>query len=190
MLNSLHTVLVHAFRCQCRLAVAGVIASSAAYVTAKLADMVGHASYVTALAIAKSLPGHKKRAAGEGCYALQMPCRCTGLELWLALQLEVFLLRSCTCQLCKYLILDAGCCCVGLVLAVRSKYVCQGHSHAHMPTVSGRVPQVPRTRSPLRTAVCCTLWGRLAWWPLWTCMIAWRTLPSKQQLQLWSQHHP
>lgn len=45
----------------CRLAVAGVIASSAAYVTAKLAEAVGHASYVTALAIAKSLPGHKKR---------------------------------------------------------------------------------------------------------------------------------
>lgn len=45
------------------LAVAGVIASSAAYVTAKLAEAVGHASYVTALAIAKSLPGHKKRHA-------------------------------------------------------------------------------------------------------------------------------
>lgn len=54
------------FTACCRLAVAGVIASSAAYVTAKLAGMVGHASYVTALAIAKSLPGHKKRAAGEG----------------------------------------------------------------------------------------------------------------------------
>lgn len=38
-----------------------MIASSAAYVTAKLAEAVGHASYVTALAIAKSLPGHKKR---------------------------------------------------------------------------------------------------------------------------------
>lgn len=49
----------------CRLAVAGTIASSAAYVTAKLAEAVGHASYVTALAIAKSLPGHKKRHQGE-----------------------------------------------------------------------------------------------------------------------------
>jgi hypothetical protein len=49
----------------CRLKVAGTIASSAAYVTAKLAEAVGHASYVTALAIAKSLPGHKKRHQGK-----------------------------------------------------------------------------------------------------------------------------
>lgn len=49
----------------CRLAVAGVVASSAAYVTAKLAEAVGHASYVTALAIAKSLPGHKKKKQGK-----------------------------------------------------------------------------------------------------------------------------
>ena len=44
---------------------AGTIASSAAYVTAKLAAAVGHASYLTALAIAKSLPGHKKKRQGE-----------------------------------------------------------------------------------------------------------------------------
>lgn len=48
----------------CRLAVAGKIASSAAYVTGKLAELVGHASYATALAIAKSLPGHKKKNKG------------------------------------------------------------------------------------------------------------------------------
>lgn len=46
----------------CRLAVAGTVASSAAYVTGKLAALVGQASYATALAIAKSLPGHKKQA--------------------------------------------------------------------------------------------------------------------------------
>lgn len=44
-----------------RLALAGSIASSAAYVTGKLAALVGQASYATALAIAKSLPGHKKK---------------------------------------------------------------------------------------------------------------------------------
>lgn len=44
------------------LAVAGTVASSAAYVTGKLAALVGQASYATALAIAKSLPGHKKQA--------------------------------------------------------------------------------------------------------------------------------
>ena len=49
----------------CRLALAGVVASSAAYVTGKLAELVGHASYATALAIAKMLPGHKKKAKGE-----------------------------------------------------------------------------------------------------------------------------
>jgi hypothetical protein len=43
------------------LAMAGSIASSAAYVTGKLAALVGQASYATALAIAKSLPGHKKK---------------------------------------------------------------------------------------------------------------------------------
>lgn len=44
-----------------RLALAGSVASSAAYVTGKLAALVGQASYATALAIARSLPGHKKK---------------------------------------------------------------------------------------------------------------------------------
>jgi len=55
----------------CRLAVAAAVASSAAYVTGKLAELVGHASYVTALAIAKSMPGHKKKSQGEGLQLLQ-----------------------------------------------------------------------------------------------------------------------
>jgi hypothetical protein len=44
---------------------AGTVASSAAYVTGKLAALVGQASYATALAIAKTLPGHKKRSSGS-----------------------------------------------------------------------------------------------------------------------------
>ncbi|KAF6265793.1 senescence-associated protein-domain-containing protein [Scenedesmus sp. NREL 46B-D3] len=51
------------------LALAGSVASSAAYVTGRLAAMVGQASYATALAIARSLPGHKKqpnRSGGSG----------------------------------------------------------------------------------------------------------------------------
>lgn len=47
------------------------MASSAAYVTGKLAELVGHASYVTALAIAKSMPGHKKKSQGEDLQLLQ-----------------------------------------------------------------------------------------------------------------------
>lgn len=41
-----------------------MVASTAAYVTGRLAALVGHASYMTALTIAKSLPGHKKKAPG------------------------------------------------------------------------------------------------------------------------------
>eukprot|EP00878_Enallax_costatus_P020376 GHUV01021533.1.p1 GENE.GHUV01021533.1~~GHUV01021533.1.p1 ORF type:complete len:408 (+),score=149.45 GHUV01021533.1:217-1440(+) len=47
------------------LALAGSVASSAAYVTGKLASVVGGASYAVALAIAKTLPGHKKKKPGE-----------------------------------------------------------------------------------------------------------------------------
>jgi hypothetical protein len=70
------TSLTAAAHCSdhCRLAVAGVVASSAVYVTARLAEVVGHASYVTALAIAKSLPGHKKRKKGK-CEQTS-PCIC------------------------------------------------------------------------------------------------------------------
>lgn len=42
-----------------------MVASSAAYVTGKLAALVGQASYATALAIAKTLPGHSTRKKGE-----------------------------------------------------------------------------------------------------------------------------
>lgn len=42
-----------------------MVASSAAYVTGRLAALVGQASYATALAIARSLPGHKKQQKGE-----------------------------------------------------------------------------------------------------------------------------
>ncbi|KAF8071025.1 hypothetical protein HT031_001107 [Scenedesmus sp. PABB004] len=48
------------------LALAGIVASSAAYVTGKLAALVGKASYATAIAIARSLPGHGKARKAEG----------------------------------------------------------------------------------------------------------------------------
>jgi hypothetical protein len=63
-----------------RLRVAGAIASSAAYVSGHLAALVGKASYATALAIARSLPGHKGRAKpGEVSQVRQRPvyCWCT-----------------------------------------------------------------------------------------------------------------
>jgi hypothetical protein len=52
-------------RAASRLAIAGSIASSAAYVTGKLAELVGKASYATALAIARSLPGHGSKKAAK-----------------------------------------------------------------------------------------------------------------------------
>lgn len=75
--------LLHTALADCRLAVAGVVASSAVYVTAKLAEVVGHASYVTALAIAKSLPGHKKRKHGKcGMDLLLLVNHCCQLQSW------------------------------------------------------------------------------------------------------------
>jgi hypothetical protein len=56
-----------------RLAMAGTVASSAAYVTGKLAALVGQASYATALAIAKTLPGHKKRSSGSSTSEIVTP---------------------------------------------------------------------------------------------------------------------
>eukprot|EP00879_Flechtneria_rotunda_P001609 GHRR01001769.1.p1 GENE.GHRR01001769.1~~GHRR01001769.1.p1 ORF type:complete len:345 (+),score=146.16 GHRR01001769.1:601-1635(+) len=47
------------------LELAGKVAGSAAYVTGKLAALIGQASYAAALTIAKSLPGHKKKQPGE-----------------------------------------------------------------------------------------------------------------------------
>jgi hypothetical protein len=47
-----------------RLAVAASVASGAAYVTGRLAELVGQASYSMALVIAKALPGHKKKSPG------------------------------------------------------------------------------------------------------------------------------
>eukprot|EP00775_Hariotina_reticulata_P009664 gene9664-9823_t len=47
------------------LAAAAAVASGAAYVTGRLAELVGQASYSTALMIAKALPGHKKKKPGE-----------------------------------------------------------------------------------------------------------------------------
>lgn len=43
-----------------------MVASGAAYVTGRLAALVGDASYALALAIAKALPGHDDRKAAEG----------------------------------------------------------------------------------------------------------------------------
>jgi hypothetical protein len=47
--------------------VVGKVASGAAYVTGKLAGLVGAATYATALAIAKMLPGHSsKKGESQG----------------------------------------------------------------------------------------------------------------------------
>jgi hypothetical protein len=64
-LLALSDVKLQSSFCLRRLAMAGTVASSAAYVTGKLAALVGQASYATALAIAKTLPGHKKRSTGS-----------------------------------------------------------------------------------------------------------------------------